>query len=202
MAVSVILGHPDPASFNHAIAKTAVGALVQNGHDVRFHDLYGEDFNPLLAGREIPKDATIDRGLAACCAETEAAEGIIIVHPNWWGQPPAILKGWLDRVLRPGIAYAFREGDKGDGIPVGLLKAKCALVFNTADTPAAREAAVFGDPLDTLWRTCVFDLCGVKRFHRRTFSPIVTSTPAERHRWLEEVRAVVGRFLPAKTGDD
>jgi NAD(P)H dehydrogenase (quinone) len=50
------------------------------------------------------------------CREIADVDGII-VHPNWWGQPPAILKGWVDRVLRPGVAYRFLEGDAGEGVP-------------------------------------------------------------------------------------
>ena len=93
--------------------------------------------------------------------EIAQAQGIVIVHPNWWGQPPAILKGWVDRVLRPEVAYRFREGDAGDGVPVGLLKAKAAVVFTTSNTPRERELASFGDPLETLWKNCIFGLCGV-----------------------------------------
>jgi len=48
MRISVILAHPDPASFNHAIEQTAVGAIKANGHIVFFHDLYKEKFDPLL----------------------------------------------------------------------------------------------------------------------------------------------------------
>ena len=62
------------------------------------------------------------------------AEGIIIIHPNWWGMPPAILKGWVDRVMRPGVAYEFLEGDSGEGVPRGLLRARRAIVFNTSNT--------------------------------------------------------------------
>jgi len=69
----------------------------------------------------------------------------VIVHPTWWGQPPAILKGWIDRVIRPGVAYRFREGDAGEGIPDGLPAAKAALVFTTSDTPPEREMAVIGE---------------------------------------------------------
>ena len=88
------------------------------------------------------------------CSEIASADGIIIVHPNWWGQPPAILKGWVDRVSRPGVAYRFLEGDGGEGVPVGLLKAETAIIFNTSNTPEEREATVFGDPLDNLWKAC------------------------------------------------
>ena len=110
--------------------------------------------------------------------------------------PPAILKGWVDRVVRPEVAYRFEEGDGGEGVPVGLLKAKAALVFNTSNTPEYREHEVFGNPLENLWKTCIFDLCGVKEFHRRNFTVVVTSTAEERKGWLEETAALVERTFP------
>ena len=141
MNVSVILAHPDPQSFNHAIAKSAVAALKRNGHRIHFHDLYAERFDPLLPAEEIPKVASLPQNVKIHCAEIASADGIVVVHPNWWGQPPAILKGWIDRVIRPGVAYEFIDGDQGEGVPVGLLKAKTAIVFNTANTPSERERA-------------------------------------------------------------
>ena len=101
MKVSVILAHPDVNSFNHAIAGAVVEILHRNGHEVAFHDLYRERFTPVLPAREIPRDAVLPRMISRHCTEISGADGIIVVHPNWWGQPPAILKGWIDRVLRP-----------------------------------------------------------------------------------------------------
>ena len=199
MNISVILAHPDPQSFNHAIAKSAVGALKRNGHHVFFHDLYAERFDPLIPAEEIPKGASLPQSIETHCSEIASADGIVVVHPNWWGQPPAILKGWVDRVIRPGVAYEFIEGDKGEGVPVGLLKAKAAVVFNTANTPPERERAVFGDPLELIWKNCIFDLCGVRMFHRETFTVIVTSTYEQRQKWLRQVEAVMDRFFPKET---
>ena len=155
MRISVILAHPQPGSFNHAIAEAIVATLNETGHVVRFHDLYAEQFDPVLPSAEIPRDAVLPPQIAEHCAEIAAAEGVVFVHPNWWGMPPAILKGWVDRVLRPGVAYRFAESDSGGGIPLGLLPAKAALIFNTSNTPAEREREVFGDPLDALWKTCI-----------------------------------------------
>jgi NAD(P)H dehydrogenase (quinone) len=118
-----------------------------------------------------------------------------IVHPNWWGQSPAILKGWVDRVIRVGVPYEFEEGDSGEGVPIGLLKAETALVFNTANTPEGRELEAFGDPLERLWRDCIFDLCGVKSSCRKVYRVIVTSTPEQREAWLDDVQAIVERYL-------
>jgi NAD(P)H dehydrogenase (quinone) len=191
--VSVILAHPVPGSFNHAVAETAVARLLRKGHIVRFHDLYQEEFDPLLPGGEIPEEpaAGLSPALAAHCEEIATADGIVIVHPVWWGQPPAILKGWVDRVMRPGVAYTFLEGDGGEGVPVGLLKTKTALIFNTSNTPPEREDSVLGDPLELIWKNCVFGLCGVDDVRRVTFSVVITSTAAQRADWLEEARGLV-----------
>ena len=198
MKVSLILAHPNPGSFNHAVAHEAVSALVRSGHDAAFHDLCREGFDPLLPAGEIPKDAPLPGAVAAHCREIAAADGIVVVHPNWWGMPPAVLKGWIDRVIRPGVAYEFLEGDSGEGVPHGLLKARVAIVYNTANTESEREKNVFGDPLETIWKNCVFGLCGVANFHRRVFSVVVVSTEAERKKWLEEVREDVERFFPGR----
>ena len=203
MKISLILAHPQEGSFNHAIARTAAQQLADNGHRVFFHDLYQEGFDPLLPGEEIAQDAPLPELVARHCRQIGEAEGIVVVHPNWWGQPPALLKGWVDRVIRPGVAYKFIEGDNGEGVPKGLLKAKAAIVFNTSNTEAVRETAVFGDPLETIWKNCIFGLCGVTAFYRRMFTVVVTSTEAQRKQWLAEVRDIVDvsfpREGPAKT---
>jgi NAD(P)H dehydrogenase (quinone) len=198
MQISIILAHPENTSFNHSIAVTAAATLEENGHEVNFHDLYAEKFDPLLASEEIPKDAPLAPEIAVHCQELSEADGIIIVHPNWWGQPPAILKGWIDRVIRPGVAYEFLEGDQGEGIPKGLLRAGTALVFNTSNTSTEREQDVFGDPLETLWKNCIFDFCGVPGFYRRMFTILVLSSEKHRREWLEEVELTVNRYFPPK----
>lgn len=198
MKIYVLLGHPDKKSFNHAIAETAVAQLKKNSHEVTYHDLYAEKFNPILLNEEIPKNAGLNSFIEKQCREISNADGIIIIHPNWWGQPPAILKGWIDRVLRPGIAYEFLEGDSGEGIPNGLLKAETAIVFNTSNTSKERETEVFGDPLETIWKNCIFDLCGVKNFYRKMYRIIVTSTQKERELWLKDVEEIVDKYFPAQ----
>lgn len=196
MNIIVVLGHPTKGSFNHAIADTVAFKLRENGHEVTYHDLYTEKFDPLLLGEEIPKNAELDPNIEKHCKEIREADGIIIIHPNWWGQPPAILKGYIDRIIRAGVAYEFLEGDNGEGIPNGLLKAETAIVFNTSNTPEKRELEVFGDPLETIWKNCIFDLCGVKNFYRKMYGVIVTSSTNERQLWLEDVEKTVDKYFP------
>lgn len=195
MKVSVILAHPDKNSFNHAIASAVTETLKLKNHDIYFHDLYAEIFDAVLPAAEFERDASLPDQIKKHCSEIAAADGIVIIHPNWWGQPPAILKGWVDRVIRPGVAYEFLEGDKGEGIPKGLLKARIVAVFNTSNTAAEREKNVFKDPLETLWKNCVFGLCGVMNFYRRMFNIIITSTEEERRAWLNEVRQTIAELF-------
>ena len=202
MEILVVLGHPDPGSLNHAIASEVCNSLLEDGHHVLFHDLYEEHFDPILPKEEIPEKGLVPGAIQNHCEQLLSADGIVIVHPNWWGQPPAILTGWIDRVFRPGVAYRFDEGDSGEGIPIGLLKAKAAVVFNTSNTPDAREQSAFGDPLETLWKRCIFDLCGVKKFQRRIFHVVITSSLDQRRAWLSEARQLVSNVFSNKADLD
>ena len=196
MNALILLAHPSPNSFNHAIAQAAADAFRALGCRVVLHDLHAEQFDPFLPADEIPKDAVLPPLIESHCREVREADVIVVVHPNWWGMPPAILTGWVDRVMRAGLAYRFLENDSGEGVPVGLLQARAAIVFNTANTPEAREREAFGDPLESIWKRCVFDLCGVRNFHRRTFSTVVDSTPAQRREWLAEVARLCQQVCP------
>jgi NAD(P)H dehydrogenase (quinone) len=196
MKVLLVLGHPAPGSFNHAICAAAKASLEAAGHECRFHDLYAEKFDPVMTAAELPKDAALPAEIERHCQEVGEADGLIVVHPNYWSAPPAILRGWVDRVLRAGRAYNFVPDGEGGARPVGLLKARVGLVFTTANTPHEKEVELFGDPLHTHWLKVVFGLCGISRTEKWDFSPIITSTAEERREWLREVELAVARYFP------
>jgi NAD(P)H dehydrogenase (quinone) len=195
MKILVVLAHPNPASFNAAIAQTAVKTLEESGYEVIFHDLYAEKFDPVLPAGEINKDAALSGVIEQQCAELAAAAGIIIIHPSWWSQPPAILKGWLDRVFRVEVAYHL-PSQGGKGLPQGLIGAEVAVVFTTSNTPPLREIDLYGDPLQKIWENCVFRVCGVKTFFRKNFAVMAASTEQQRRGWLHEVANIVQGYFP------
>ena len=192
MNILVILAHPVIGSFNHAIAGEAETLLRGLGHTVLVHDLYAERFDPVMPGAELAKDAVVPEVVERYCRELAAADGMVIVHPNWWSAPPAILRGWVDRVLRAGRAYEFVPDGQGGAKAVGLLKVRAAVIFNTANTPQEKEESLLGDPLEVHWCKVVFGMCGIREVHRRNFSPVILSTLEERQRWLVEVRQMLG----------
>lgn len=190
MLALLVIASPNRGSFAHAMAASATGALRERGYDIAQHDLYDEAFDPVQRTGEFGASST-DALVERHCDELARADLILVFHPNWWGQPPAILKGWIDRVFRLGTAYAYPEGVGPEGVPTGLLRARHALVFNTSNTPEVRERQVFGDPLDALWKANVFGLCGVDSVVRRMFGPMAGSSASQREGWLAEVRALV-----------
>jgi NAD(P)H dehydrogenase (quinone) len=192
MKVLVIIGHQKKGSFCHAIAETAIRQLETAGHEVVYHDLYEEGFDPVLRHEEISGEVELDPVVAKHCREVLDADGYVVVHPNWWGQPPAMLKGWVDRVIRQDVMYEFTA----EGV-LGKLQGKTALVLTTSNTPRDVELAVFGDPLENLWKTCTFNFCGVENFQRRNFESIVMSTPEQRKGWLAEVAELAEQRFPA-----
>jgi putative NADPH-quinone reductase len=191
MKISIILAHPNPGSFNHAIAAAATDTLRRHGHHVIFHDLCQEQFPADYPAVELQKNAKLPPIITRHAGEIVAADGIIIVHPNWWSAPPAVLKNWVDRVLRMEVAYRFVTNAKGEGEPQGLLRARAAVVFTTANTPDEVERKLYGDPLGDFWLKGVFGLCGVNGARRVSFSPVITSTPQRRTQWLDDVRKTV-----------
>jgi putative NADPH-quinone reductase len=105
--VLVVFGHPDGASFVAAVRDRAVGALERSGHAVDLLDLYAEGFDPRVSDAEWSgaAPARSDPALSAHIARLQAAEALVFVYPTWWGGPPAMVKGWLDRVWVEGVAF-------------------------------------------------------------------------------------------------
>ncbi|MFH1921353.1 MAG: NAD(P)H-dependent oxidoreductase [Planctomycetota bacterium] len=194
MNVLVIIGHQNQGSFCHAIAEAAVEELRAAGHEVIYHDLHEEGFDPVLPHEEIRKGAERSPIVRKHCEELTAADGYVVVHPNWWAMPPAILKGWIDRVFCQGVAYEFGEA----GAVRTHLKGKKAVVFTTSNTPRDVEMKLFGDPLENLWKNCIFGFVGVEDFHRLNFESIVLSTPDQRREWLDQVRRTVKEQFPPR----
>ncbi|AXT85397.1 NAD(P)H dehydrogenase [Aeromicrobium sp. A1-2] len=197
--VMLLLAHPRPTSFCHGIAERIGERLLALGHEVRSHDLYAERFDPLLSAAEShTSGATVesilarepDPVVALHREELRRTEALVVVHPNWWGMPPAILSGWIDRVIVPGVAYRLAEAT---GHPEPLAPISELFVVNTSDTTDERERDLYGDPLASIWGRCVAPYLGGPRVTRRVLRPVADSTDAQRASWLDEIDALVDR---------
>ncbi|MGW4855045.1 NAD(P)H-dependent oxidoreductase [Streptomyces sp. NPDC004288] len=183
------LAHPRAGSFNHAVFDAVVAELRERGAEVVAHDLCAEGFPAVLSADETGTVEEAGRAqesqVALHRAEVATVDAMVFIHPNWWGMPPAVLAGWVQRVLVPGVAYKLGAAE---GEPVGLLKVGKALVLNTSDTPAEREESEFGDPLERIWSACVLPYVGVSEVRRVVFRTVADSTEETRGDWLDQAR--------------
>jgi putative NADPH-quinone reductase len=115
MRVLIVHSHPDPDSYNASLMRTARDALAAAGHEVRVIDLHAEGFDPVLTRdgwRAYEQGEAGAPDLAEHIAHIRWAEGMVFVYPTWWYGLPAMLKGWLDRVWLPGVAFSMpRAGE-------------------------------------------------------------------------------------------
>lgn len=157
MRVLWVLAHPNPASLNAAIRTRAVARLRAAGHEVVESDLAAMGWDPRASAADVrltprpgePLSALARRGVEAGALAPDIAEEhrkirwadtIVLQFPLWWYGPPALLKGWLDRVLVDG--FAIGDPDPATGYPViygagAALAGRRALIVTTAGDPAS-----------------------------------------------------------------
>ncbi|SIP90759.1 Putative NADPH-quinone reductase (modulator of drug activity B) [Alkalispirochaeta americana] len=191
MIYLVVYSHPRSDSFTHALVERIAATLGDEGHGVHCHDLYAEHFQPVLENEEIRRRFSFDDLVTQHTRELREAAGLILVYPDWWGMPPAILKGWIDRILRPGVAFDYRGPEFLHKHLVPLLTDKKGLVISTTDetNPLSQDA------MNTIWRERVFEYVGIRSVSFKTFYGVRESTLRDRREWLLEAEELVLRWL-------
>lgn len=186
----VVLAHPLPESFAASTAKTVVEALEARGHSVDLLDLYAEDFDPRLSAGE--RAAYMEPGyqpteVAGIVARLKAADGLVLVFPQWWFDLPAIMKGFIDRVFVPGVAF---EHDKaGGGIVPLMTNIRTFRVVTSTGSPWRVVHFYMGNPVKRILKRGVAAFCatGVD-FHMLTIHDMDRATDEEREGFLAKVR--------------
>jgi len=195
MRILLVLAHPLEDSFAAAVAQTARDALVANGHAVDWLDLYREGFDPRLAPAERAGyfDAPYDASAVAPLVERlQAAEGLVLVFPQWWFGFPAILKGWFDRVFAPGVAFAHDPA--GGRILPRLGNIRHFHALTTTGSPWWIVKLVMGDPVRRVLRRAIAPMCAKGlRFGMTALHDMDRATQAQREAHLARVRRVMGR---------
>ena len=159
MRLLLIIAHPLWDSYTAKVAATARESLVANGHEVDWLDLYQEDFDPRLTDAERASyfaEAYDSSAVATLIARLEAAEGIVLVFPQWWFGFPAILKGYFDRVFAPGVAFAH---DKAGGILPRLGNIRLFYALTTTGSPWWVVRLVLGDPTRRVLKRGLASMC-------------------------------------------
>lgn len=167
--VLIVSAHPDPKSLTHQLVNIATEALEAEGHEVMHSDLYAMGWKAVYDASDFPDRLDpehlnfVKESGHAFTSGTQptdvvleqqkllAADALILQFPLWWFSPPAILKGWIERVWSYGLAYGFKDAGNRYRYGEGGFAGKRALVSVTAGGPAADYSPRgINGPLDQL----------------------------------------------------
>lgn len=157
----IIYSHLNPQSFSKAIVDQSIANAKAKGHEVQLIDLHADNFNPIFNMADI---ASVYEGAAPAedikryQEQIRWADHITMVFPLWWGQMPAVLKGFIDRVFTNGFALSY--GEEG---PKGLLAGKTAQIIVNTGTPSEHyEASGMHEALKRVFVEGVMGFCGIE----------------------------------------
>jgi putative NADPH-quinone reductase len=194
MHALVVLAHPLKESFAAAVAQRVVASLAARGHTVDFLDLYAEGFDPRLTAAERASYMSGAYNVSAVAPYAErlrAAEALILVFPQWWFNLPAIMKGFIDRVFAPGVAFDYAA----DGIKLEpkLDRLRHFHVFSTTGSPWWVVKFYMGDPVRRQLKRGIAAFCARRVTFRMTCLHSMDDATAEkRAHFLGRVEAEIG----------
>lgn len=184
MNVLVINGHPRNDSFSESLVNAYIEGAKTAGVQLNYLKLAELSFNPNVIV-ESPRDQHFETDIAEAQELIAAADHLVFVYPTWWGTMPAILKGFLDRVLTPGFAFEHIEGGTGYA---PLLNGKSAQVFTTMDSPKWVYRFIYRSPGHNAMRRATLEFCGIKPVSLVSFSAVRKSALAQRERWIRQMK--------------
>ncbi len=186
--ITIIQGHPDPGGNRlcHALGDAYAEGARDAGHTVSILPVGQLDF-PLLRSQSdwnAGADSTPQSLLEAqkTCVETDH---FVVIYPLWLGTMPALLKGFLEQVFRPGVALSY-----GEGFPKALMKGKSARIVVTMGMPALAYRYYFmAHSLKNLQRN-ILGFVGIKPIRSTLFGMVEQASEAKRQSWFDKMRAL------------
>jgi len=186
--IVIIQGHPDAGArhFGHALADEYAKGAEDGGHDVMRLDIATLDF-PLLRTKEDFEKGSPPDAIKAAQQAIKWADHLVILYPLWLGSMPALLKAFLEQVLRPGFAFKYQ---KSGGMAKKLLAGKSARIVVTMGMPTFVYRWIFGaHDLKLLKRNTLW-FCGIGPVKASIIGNIEGMTEKKRMAWLDELRGL------------
>jgi NAD(P)H dehydrogenase (quinone) len=184
--IMVVVGHPQQNTFCEALGQAYADGAAQAGHDVKLYRLSRMSFDPIL--REgYRKEQSLEPELLLAYTALAACDHLVLVFPLWCGDMPAILKGFIERILQPDlIARQTTENEMN----WHLFHGKSARIVMTMGMPVSIYRWWYrGHALKLLTRN-ILHFIGIKPVRHTLYGMIATSKAEQRERWLEEMRTL------------
>jgi putative NADPH-quinone reductase len=190
--VAIVQGHPDPAGNRlcHALADAYALGAAAAGHEATRIDVARLDF-PILRTKEEFETGHLPEGLVAAEKAIVSGQHLVIFFPLWHGTMPALLKAFIEQVMRPGVALEYRE----HGFPKGLLAGRSARLVVTMGMPALIYRWYFRAHGVRGLERSVLKFAGMEPVRETLLGMIDAASDAKRRRWLDRMREYGRRLV-------
>jgi putative NADPH-quinone reductase len=187
--VLVIEGHPDLAGKHlcNALADAYAQGAAEGGHAVQRIAVAELEF-PWLHTKEDFEQGVVPPAILSCQQAIRDADHLVIVHPVWLGDMPAVLKAFCEQVFRPGFAFQYA----GRGFPVKRMKGKSARIVVTLGMPSLIYRWYFGAHGLKNSKRSILGFCGFAPVRHNLFGMVEGASEAKRRRWLTQMQ-ILGR---------
>ncbi|UBM59629.1 NAD(P)H-dependent oxidoreductase [Marinilongibacter aquaticus] len=188
MRVAIIFNHPYDQSFCSAILKSVQKGLEKANHEIDLFHLDRDGFNPVMTAADLKAfrdHKPIDRKVIEYKERLEKADHLIFIFPIWWELMPAMTKGFIDKVIFPGIAYTYTNG--GYSMAPRLKKVKSVTIITTMNTPKVLYRLLFGNAIKKALITGTFWKMGYKKTKWISLNRVKAVSENKRKNWLERL---------------
>ena len=184
----LLLGNPDPRSFNAELARSYAQGFTAAGGSATTIDLGQLNFD-LVLRRGFREPQPLEPDLEKVRIAIEKADHVVWLFPIYWGSPPALVRGLVDRVFLPNWAFRYNGG----ALPEGLLRGRSARVIATMDSPAWWYALAHRWALHATMGTGTLRFSGFSPVRFSLVHGVREMEAAARNKQIERIRAVAGK---------
>ena len=189
MKVIIIFNHPYEGSFCNAILNSVTRGLQQANHEVDIINLDKEGFNPVMTSQDLKAfrdKQPLDPKVIEYKDRLELAEQVVFIFPIWWELMPALMKGFIDKVIFPGVAYDYVNGSNTKMKPL-LTNIKGVTVITTMNTPGILYRVIFGNAIQKALMRGTFWKTGYKNKKWISFNTVKQVSDEKRKLWLTKL---------------
>lgn len=198
MRVLIVFNHPYKRSYCHSILDAVKNGLKNSNHEIDLIHLDQDNFDPVMRSKDLqafalartkPEQAykLLDRQVLEYKQRIELAEHIVFIFPIWWELMPALMKGFIDKLIFPGIAYEY--SNKGTGMSCRLNHLTAVTMITTMNTPSAAYSLLFGNAIKKAMLMGTFWKIGVKKRKWVNLTRVKSVSANKREQWLTNIES-------------
>lgn len=195
MRVVIVFNHPHEGSFGNAILNAVTKGLKSANQEVDLMHLDNDEFNPVMSKADLKafvEHKPVDPQVIDYNERLEKADHLIFIFPIWWDLMPAMTKGFVDRVLTPGVVYDHHP--RGFGLVPLLKKLKGITVITTMNKPKIMYSLLIGNLIKKAMIKSVFKTMGYKNLKWISYNMVKSVSQEKRVKWLTDIENRFSKF--------